>query len=238
MIEKNLYSLGCTCDPHISWQVSLKNHVAPSIFAGLIQFQEESKTFIPKFLFDGTLEKYFFIKENWQRISKYSNNIFKNLDNSLFRYCVNLQTRKFLEKDKQDLNKLKLLDSEIYYNDELHLLNIHAKDKTPGVNPMFVDYQRKKYEFFLEHKHELKFGIYLHRSVVEQQLEDFQDLVLNKQNLDPKKFVLFIRNDKETFQNIKFQKVFLKYGDNEQSNPFYSSQRKDMVEFAKNYFLS
>jgi len=235
---KVLYSLGCTCDPHVSWQTSLKEHVAPSIFAGLIQLQEESETFIPKFLFDGTLEKFFFIKEKWQRLDRYDNNVFRNSDDSLFQYSFNLQHRKILDKNKQNSSKAKALNPEIYYNDELHLLNIHAKDKTPGVNPMFVDYQRKKYEFFLEHKRELKFGIYLHRSVTEQQLADFQDLVLNEQNLDPKNFVLFIRNGKETFQNIKFQKVFLKYGDNEQSNPFYSSQRKSMVEFAKNYFLS
>lgn len=196
---KVLYSLGCTCDPHISWQTSLKEHVAPSIFAGLIQLQEESETFIPSFLFDGTLEKFFFDKEKWQRLDRYTNNTFRNADDSLFQYNFNLQTRKILDSKKQDSSKAKILNSEIYYNDELHLLNIHAKDKTPGVNPIFAEYQEKKYEFFLEHKRELKFGIYLHKSTTEQQLADFQDLVLDKHGLNPTNFVLFIRNGKETF---------------------------------------
>ena len=231
---KLLYSLGCTCDPHVSWQTTLKEYVAPSIFAGLIQLQEETETFIPSFLFDDRLEKSFFRIENWHRIDRFPNNVFKDVDGSLFRYRFNLQNRIFLDPGCT-LNESSISNSEIYYNPNLHLLNIHAKDKTPGVNPTFVDYQKKKYEYFLEHKLELKYGIYLHRSVSEQQLEDFQKLILS-QNLDCNNFVVFIRS-KQSFQNIRFNKVFLKYSDNEQSNSFYSSQREAMINFAKTNFV-
>lgn len=240
-MDKILYSLGCTCDPYISWQVGMKAFAAPSLFAGLIQLQDETDKFIPQSLFDGTLEENFFSKEKWIRLDHLSisskNSIFRNpITEEIFSYQFNRQRRTFLNSSSIDLKKAKVVDREVYYNHNLNLLNIHAKDKKPGVDPTFIDYQKAKYEFFLKNKHGFKFGIYLHRSVSEQQLEGFQDLV-ESQGLDCKNFVVFIRSDKQ-FNAVRFNKVWLKYGNDEQSNPFYSSQRQAIIDFTKKNFLS
>ena len=239
---KILYSLGCTCDPHMTWQQFSRELVAPSLFAGLIQLQDETEDFIPRFLFDGTLEKYFFNVDEWKKIEMVDclgfskESLFRDpSDSTMFQYHYNLQDRAFLDCSKINVSSLQVVKDSIYYNHKLHLLNIHADEKTLGVNPMQVDYQKKKYEYFLNNRFNLKFGIYLHRNATETQLEDFQNLIEN-QGFDCKNFIVFVRNSQKSFERIKFNKVWLKCNDDEQTNLYYTSQKIQMIAAIKEKF--
>jgi len=234
-MKKILYSLGCKCDPHFTCQTFFREHTAPSLFAGTIQLQKESDEFIPLKLFNGELEKYFFGLENWNEIERLSSKDFNSITDGIYRY-VETKTRfqYFNNRQNRTFNLNPEIDKYVfdsvpnhkcYINEKLHIMNTHASDKTPGTNPQYEDYQRKKYDFFQNNKYKMIFLIYLHKNTREDQLINFERY-LYENGYDIDNFIIFNRVEK--FNGINIKQVSMPDIDYDHSNQCYTQQQHIM----------
>lgn len=246
MNNRIFYHLGCTCDPQVTLQqAKLKNFCFPSVFAGCIQLQQDCLDFIPKYLFNGYFEEEYFNLKNWHifEILNFDNvnnieniaNVWKNSENNeIIKYYSN--TNEYEKVSESDIllefGKYTLDKTHVnLYNDKLHLINLHAFDKIPGVNPLFQTYQRNKLLFFKENQKYLYYLIYLHRSVNKDMLLDFQQTILDL-GINPSQIIIFNRGRNDLICNeIKFNQIMIPDDvSSKQSNICYSYQQIIMAK--------
>ena len=112
---------------------------------------------------------------------------------------------------KWGLIDLTYKNKDMLYNEELHILNCHYMDKTPGTNPVYEDYQRKKYDFWKEHRYEFEYLDLLGIDTTIQQIQEFQKFV-SDQGYDVKKFHIFNRFKGLDLSSLEFNVIDISNG--------------------------
>lgn len=88
------------------------------------------------------------------------------------------------------------------------MINFHPFDRpSPSTNPLYIEHQYKKYQFFLNNKYKLKFGIYLHKYTTNKQIIDFYQYII-QHNFNPKNFMVFSRKQQNNV-NYKWNWIIL-----------------------------
>lgn len=239
--RKILYSLGSKCTPHCVLQKELPKFTAPSLFAGCVTNQNESDVFIPQLLFDGSFEKHYFGMKNWTVMKKLNDverqkhGILLGQQDGNFSLFYNhsgriLRNVNPVEFGVEDLT----YGRDMIYNENLHILNVHHQDKTPGTNPAYEEYQRGKYDFWVKHRFELEYFVVLGVDTTIQHLENFKEF-LTGNGYDIGKIHIFNRFKSLDLSSIGFNIIDIsKYYDDILDMRWIAYSDGIITDYAKN----